>query len=178
VPGSLRRPAGKAASAGSSARKDSPVTTFVTAACLAAASPSTVALAQGASSSTPLPTLNVEAKAPAKKKARASKPGTTVVAPAPAPTPQLTPEQKSANPYADPEAPYKVDTSASPKLTEPLLNTPKSVTVIPKEVLEDKAVTSVREVARQTPGVTLGFAEGAIPATRRAKRSRSSKSRS
>jgi catecholate siderophore receptor len=159
IPGSLRCPASRAASAGSP-RKDSPVTTFVTAACLAAASSSTVALAQGASSSTSLPPLSVEAKAPAKKKARASKPATAVVAPAPAPVPQLTPEQKSANPYADPVAPYKVDTSASPKLTEPLLNTPKSVTVIPKEVLEDKAATSVREVARQTPGVTLGFAEG------------------
>ena len=29
------------------------------------------------------------------------------------------------DPYANPEAPYKVDDSASPKLTEPLLNTPQ-----------------------------------------------------
>jgi catecholate siderophore receptor len=53
-----------------------------------------------------------------------------------------------------------VDRSASPKLTEPILNQPRTVTVVPKEVLEDKSATSVRELARQLPGVTLGFAEG------------------
>jgi catecholate siderophore receptor len=41
-----------------------------------------------------------------------------------------------------------------------LVDTPKTITGISKEVLEDKATTSVRELAHQTPGVTLGFAEG------------------
>jgi catecholate siderophore receptor len=64
------------------------------------------------------------------------------------------------NPYADPAAPYKSDRLASPKFTEPLLNTPKTVTVLTKELLEDKNATSLKEVARTTAGVTLGTGEG------------------
>ena len=65
-----------------------------------------------------------------------------------------------ANPYADAAAPYKVDRVASGKFTEPLLNTPKTITVLSKEVLEDKNATSLREVGRSTAGVTLGSGEG------------------
>ncbi|MGT2435968.1 TonB-dependent receptor [Bradyrhizobium betae] len=65
------------------------------------------------------------------------------------------------NPYADPAAPYKVDrVQASGKFPEPLLNTPKSITVLSKEVLDDKNATSLREVGRSTAGVTLGSGEG------------------
>ena len=40
------------------------------------------------------------------------------------------------NPYANPAAPYMVDrVQASGKFPEPLLNTPKSITVLTKEVL-------------------------------------------
>jgi len=136
-------------------------TTLLTAACFAAASPATIALAQSAPPQAPLPPLNVEAKQPKKKAATApaKKTGGATAAPATATAPQ-TPDQKLANPYADPAAPYKVDRSASGKITEPLLNTPRTVTTIPKEVIEDKGATTVRELARQTPGVTLGFAEG------------------
>ena len=65
------------------------------------------------------------------------------------------------NPYADPAAPYKVDrVQASGKFPEPLLNTPKSITVMSKEVLEDKNATSLKEIGRSTAGVTLGSGEG------------------
>lgn len=64
------------------------------------------------------------------------------------------------NPYADPNAPYKVDRSANTKLTEPILDTPRTVTAVSKEVMQDKQVTSIRELARQTPGITLGTGEG------------------
>jgi catecholate siderophore receptor len=64
------------------------------------------------------------------------------------------------NPNANPEAPYKIEKSANDKFTEPLRDTPKSVTVIPKEVIEDIGATSFREVVRSTPGVTLGTGEG------------------
>jgi catecholate siderophore receptor len=64
------------------------------------------------------------------------------------------------NPYADPGAPYKADRLASNKFTEPLVNTPRSVTVLTKELLDDKNATSLREVARSTAGVTLGTGEG------------------
>ncbi|MBR0751751.1 TonB-dependent receptor [Bradyrhizobium jicamae] len=82
-------------------------------------------------------------------------------------TPQAVPAAAAAsvapdrNPYADPAAPYKVDrVQASGKFPEPLLNTPKTITVLSKEVLEDKNATSLREVGRSTAGVTLGSGEG------------------
>ena len=60
------------------------------------------------------------------------------------------------NPYADPAAPYKGDRLASQKFSEPIVNTPKSVTVLTKEILQDKDATSLKDVARTTAGVTLG----------------------
>lgn len=65
------------------------------------------------------------------------------------------------NPYADPAAPYKVDhVQASGKFPEPMLNTPKTITVLSKEVLEDKNATTLKEIGRSTAGVTLGSGEG------------------
>lgn len=64
------------------------------------------------------------------------------------------------DPYADPAAPYKVDRLASPKFSEPIADTPKSVTVLSSEILGDKDATSLKEVARTTPGVTIGTGEG------------------
>jgi catecholate siderophore receptor len=160
IPGSLRRPAAKPANV-TKVKRDATTTGIFTAACLAAASPATIALAQSTPSG-PLPPLSVEAKQ-AKKQATpapAKKAGTAAPVAAPAPAPALTPAQKSANPYANPNAPYKVEQSASPKLTEPLVNTPKTITAVPKEVLQDTATTTIRELAREIPGVTLGFAEG------------------
>ena len=65
-----------------------------------------------------------------------------------------------ANPNADAAAPYKVDKSADGRFTEALRDTPKSITVIPKEVIQDQGATSFRELARTTPGVMLGTGEG------------------
>jgi catecholate siderophore receptor len=64
------------------------------------------------------------------------------------------------DPYADPAAPYKADRPASPKFSEPIANTPKSITVLTREVLEDKDATSLKDVARTTAGVTIGTGEG------------------
>jgi catecholate siderophore receptor len=65
------------------------------------------------------------------------------------------------DPYADPAAPYKVDhLQASGKFPEPLLNTPKTVTVLSKEVLEDKNATNLKQAVLSTAGVTLGTGEG------------------
>ncbi|WP_018265874.1 TonB-dependent receptor [Methylosinus sp. LW4] len=65
-----------------------------------------------------------------------------------------------ANPYADPKAPYKADRLSSNKFTQPLLNTPRTVTVLTKEVLDDKNAFTLKEIARSTAGVTLGSGEG------------------
>ncbi len=65
------------------------------------------------------------------------------------------------NPYADAAAPYKVDhIQASGKFPEPLLNTPKTVTVISKDVLADQNATTLKQALLNTAGVTLGTGEG------------------
>ena len=65
------------------------------------------------------------------------------------------------NPYADAAAPYKVDhLQASGKFPEPLLNTPKTITVLSKEVLDDKNATTLKQAVLSTAGVTLGTGEG------------------
>ncbi len=79
----------------------------------------------------------------------------------PKPAPANTAAQPAdRNPYADPAAPYKADRLASPKFSEPIANTPKSITVLTKEILEDKDATSLKDVARTTAGVTIGTGEG------------------
>ncbi len=64
------------------------------------------------------------------------------------------------DPYADPEAPYKADRLSSTKFTEPVLNTPRTETILTQEALEDKNATTLREVLRSTAGITLGTGEG------------------
>ncbi|BBK44280.1 iron transport outer membrane receptor [Allostella vacuolata] len=58
--------------------------------------------------------------------------------------------------------PYKADAVQSPKFTAPLLDTPRTVTVIPKELIQDRGSTSLTDVLRTTPGITLGAGEGGI----------------
>lgn len=62
----------------------------------------------------------------------------------------------------DPATDYKVDQSASPKFTAPLLDTPKTVTVIPQALIEERGATSLSEVLRTTPGISLGSGEGGV----------------
>jgi catecholate siderophore receptor len=65
------------------------------------------------------------------------------------------------SPYTDAATPYKVDRlQASGKFPEPLLNTPKTVTVLSKEILADKNATTLKQAVLSTAGVTLGTGEG------------------
>src|SRR2546421_436115 len=80
---------------------------------------------------------------------------------APVPFPNAGELRADRNPYADAAAPYKVDhLQASGKFPEPLLNTPRTVTVLSKEVLEDKNATTLKQAVLSTAGVTLGTGEG------------------
>jgi catecholate siderophore receptor len=72
-------------------------------------------------------------------------------------TPQVAPD---ADPYADPSAPYKANNLSSNKFTQPIVNIPRTIVVLTKELLEDKNATSLKEVGRTTAGVTLGTGEG------------------
>jgi catecholate siderophore receptor len=81
--------------------------------------------------------------------------------PAAVPFPNAGGLSADRNPYADAAAPYKVDhLQASGKFPEPLLNTPKTVTVISKDVLADENATSLKQAVLNAAGVTLGTGEG------------------
>jgi len=62
--------------------------------------------------------------------------------------------------YVDPNAPFKANTLANSRMPGPLRDNPRTVTAITQEVLETTGTTSVRELARSTPGISLGFGEG------------------
>ncbi len=49
----------------------------------------------------------------------------------------------------------------SPKFTEPLRDVPQTITVIPKAVIEDRGAFSLRDVLRNTPGISMQAGEGA-----------------
>lgn len=57
----------------------------------------------------------------------------------------------------------KVDKSANSKFVAPLLDTPKSVSVISKQLIEDTQVTTLSDALRTVPGITLGAGEGGNP---------------
>ncbi|MFK7699284.1 TonB-dependent receptor [Pseudomonas caspiana] len=61
------------------------------------------------------------------------------------------------------DATYKTEESASKKYTAPLRETPKSVTVIPQQVIRDTGATSLADALRTTPGITFGAGEGGNP---------------
>lgn len=69
-------------------------------------------------------------------------------------------ERLNEHPYADPDAPYRTVNSASPLLTEPLQETPKSVQVLSAEYIDDLGAGGLREIMTIQPGVTLGTGEG------------------
>lgn len=53
--------------------------------------------------------------------------------------------------------------SSSDKFTAPLLDTPKSVTVIGQEVISQTAAVTLTDALRSVPGITIGAGEGGNP---------------
>ena len=64
---------------------------------------------------------------------------------------------------AEKQQSLKVDQSANSKFVAPLLDTPKSVSVISKQMIEDTQVTTLSDALRTVPGITLGAGEGGNP---------------
>lgn len=54
---------------------------------------------------------------------------------------------------------YQVEKASSQKYTAPLVDTPRSVTVVPQQVLKDTAATSLQDALRTVPGITFGAGE-------------------
>lgn len=90
----------------------------------------------------------------------------------PAPGKSRTPEQSQGTDFNLPAvnvegaapAPlssnYRTANPSLGKLTQPLLDTPQSVSVLPKQLLDDQGVTTLRDALRDVPGVSLAAGEG------------------
>ncbi|MFK0300210.1 TonB-dependent receptor [Brevundimonas sp. NPDC090276] len=50
-----------------------------------------------------------------------------------------------------------------PQFVAPLVDTPRSVTVIPQQIIEQTAATSLQDILRTSPGITFGAGEGGQP---------------
>lgn len=53
-----------------------------------------------------------------------------------------------------------LEESRNERLTEPLRDTPRSVTIVSRQVIDDSGAQTFREIVRSEPGVTLGTGEG------------------
>jgi catecholate siderophore receptor len=53
---------------------------------------------------------------------------------------------------------------AMPKYTAPLRDIPQTITIIPKNVIEEQGATSLRDVLANVPGLTITAGEGGAPA--------------
>ncbi len=80
-------------------------------------------------------------------------------APAQLPTVSVEDEKPAEKPLSDGYQPLQ---SGNVKFTEPLLDTPKTVTVIPRQLIEDRGATSLKDVLRTVPGISLGGGEGGV----------------
>ena len=54
----------------------------------------------------------------------------------------------------------KVDVASSPKYSQPLLDTPQTITVIPATVIRERGAATLRDVLRNSPGITFQAGEG------------------
>ncbi|CAM5201150.1 Catecholate siderophore receptor OS=Castellaniella defragrans OX=75697 GN=HNR28_002483 PE=3 SV=1 [Castellaniella defragrans] len=59
--------------------------------------------------------------------------------------------------------PFLVTESASAKFTAPVLDTAKSLQIIPRELIQSQAATTLTDVLRNSPGITFGAGEGGNP---------------
>ena len=55
---------------------------------------------------------------------------------------------------------YKAETISSPKFTQPLVDTPQTISVIKKEILQEQGARTLLEALRNTPGITMLLGEG------------------
>ncbi|WP_338300113.1 TonB-dependent siderophore receptor [Pandoraea sputorum] len=58
------------------------------------------------------------------------------------------------------DAPYKAETVSSSKYTAPLRDIPQSITVVPKQVLDEQNAQSLQDILKNVPGITFMSGEG------------------
>ena len=93
------------------------------------------------------PAVHAEAQeAPASPRQQAAEPAKTETLPA-------------VKAKAKVENDYKATSVSSPKFTQPLVDTPQTITVIKKELLRDQGSSSLSEALSNTPGITFTLGE-------------------
>jgi catecholate siderophore receptor len=60
---------------------------------------------------------------------------------------------------SDTQGGYQTVVPALSNLTQPLLDTPESISVIPRQLMDDQGVTAVRDALRNVPGISLAAGE-------------------
>jgi catecholate siderophore receptor len=88
---------------------------------------------------------------------------TSAYAADPAASNAVTLDATSVNGKAEANTEYKVEKASSQKYTAPLVDTPRSVTVVPQQVLKDTGAVSLQDALRTVPGITFGAGEGGNP---------------
>lgn len=82
----------------------------------------------------------------------------------PAASTAITLDATSVDGKAEPASTdYKVEKASSQKYTAPLVDTPRSVTVIPQQVIKDTNALTLQDALRTVPGITFGAGEGGNP---------------
>jgi catecholate siderophore receptor len=120
-----------------------------------AAALATLALPMALHAQEAAPSAAPAASAPAAA-APASAPSTPAATPTPRPGSQALPEIKVQGAI---EAPFKADTVSSPKFTQPLVDTPQTITVITRELIQQRSASTLTEALRNSPGITLLLGE-------------------
>ena len=68
--------------------------------------------------------------------------------------------EADANPYAEPDAPYKANRMSDIKYTREIAETPKTITVLTQDSIEESGKTDLETILSAQPGITLGTGEG------------------
>lgn len=83
-------------------------------------------------------------------------------APAPAPAPVTQGERVTATAERESADSFKPETANATKLELPIEETPQSITVIPRALMESQGSFSLRDAVRNAPGLTIASGEGGV----------------
>ncbi len=76
-------------------------------------------------------------------------------------TPRELPQVSVEGDRSGNQAGYQVENPSFGKLTQLLVDTPQSITEVPRQLMDDQGVTTMREALRNVPGISLAAGEGA-----------------
>ena len=72
---------------------------------------------------------------------------------------QIEDETADSNPYAEKGAPYKARISGDARRTQPLAETPATITVLTQSQIKESGRSDLRDIVGAQPGITIGTGE-------------------